>query len=136
MNENARVEPTLLSAAWRFRWLVLIVTALAVALGFVYLEVNPPQILYGSQASMVVQATGGGLDLGASGSDQRFVANQVEILQSGLVAQLASDIATESGANLSAQDLAGDRKEHQGKCKADHGRAVRIRCGERQEQGH
>ncbi len=105
MSDNVRVEPTLLGAAWRFRWLVLIVTALAVALGFVYLAVNPPQVFYVAQSSMVVQATGGGLDLGASGSDQRFVANQVEILQSGLVAQLASDMATESGANLSAQDL-------------------------------
>lgn len=105
MNNTALIEPTLLSAAWRFRWLVLVVSALAVALGFVFLEFFPPKVLYVAQSSMVVQATGGGLDLGASGSDQRFVANQVEILQSGLVAQLASDIAKDSNVDVSAQDL-------------------------------
>jgi capsular exopolysaccharide synthesis family protein len=45
---------------------------------------------------MVVQATAGGLDLGAATSPDRFVANQIEILRSGAVAQLASETAAQS----------------------------------------
>ena len=96
MSDKTNTEPSLFSAAWRYRLLVVGITALAVAFGFVYLEVRPPETVYGAQTSMVVQATGGGLDLGASASADRFVANQVEILKSSAVAQLASELAAQS----------------------------------------
>lgn len=96
MSDRTNIEPSLFSAAWRYRVLVVGITALAVALGFVYLEVSPPETVYGAQTSMVVQATGGGLDLGAAASADRFVANQIEILKSSAVAQVASELAAQS----------------------------------------
>jgi capsular exopolysaccharide synthesis family protein len=96
MSDRSNTDPSLLSAAWRYRFLVVAVTALVVAFAVVYLELFPPQTVYGAQTSMVVQTTGGGLDLGASGSPDRFVANQIEILRSGAVAQLASELAAKS----------------------------------------
>jgi capsular exopolysaccharide synthesis family protein len=96
MNDNISTEPSFFSAAWRYKWLVAGVAALAVALGVVFLEVFPSQPLYTAQTTMVVQATGAGLDVGSGSTPQRFVANQIEILRSGAVAQLASQLAAKS----------------------------------------
>jgi len=91
--ENALTEPTLFSAAWRYKWLVVLTTVVALALGIAYVVLHPSTTNYTSRASLVVQATSSGLDLGTSGNPQRFVANQVEILRSDAVAQLASQLA-------------------------------------------
>ena len=96
MNDNISTEPSLLSAAWRYKWLVAGVSALAVVLGILFLDLFPPQTFYTAQTTMVVQATGAGLDVGAGSTPQRFVANQIEILKSGAVAQLASQLAAKS----------------------------------------
>lgn len=92
---NTLTEPTLFSAAWRYKWVVLVTTLAAVALGLVWAVLHPPTTKYTARASLVIQATGSGLDLGTSGSPQRFVANQVEILRSEAVADLASQKAAE-----------------------------------------
>lgn len=89
-------DPTLFSSAWRYRWLVAALTAVAVALGIAYVTVFPPETLYSAKASMVVQETAGGLDIGSSGNPQRFVSNQVEIINSNSVFQLASDLAEQN----------------------------------------
>lgn len=96
MNDNVSTEPSLFSAAWRYKWLVAGITALAVALGIVFLELFPPQTLYTAQTTMVVQPTGVGLDVGAAVTPQRFVANQIAILRSGAVSQLAIELAAKS----------------------------------------
>src|SRR3990172_5582192 len=96
MNDNVSTEPSLFSAAWRYKWLVAGITALAVALGIVFLELFPPQTLYTAQTTMVVQPTGVGLDVGAAVTPQRFVANQIAILRSGAVSQLAIELAATS----------------------------------------
>lgn len=103
-------ETTLFSAAWRYRWLVVSATVLGLALGLAYARIYPPAVTYTARASLVVQATTTGLDLGTSGNPQRFVANQVEILRSDAVAQLASDIASagEPAIALTAEQLSGD----------------------------
>lgn len=109
MSENTLTEPTLFSAAWRYRWLVVATTVLALALGIVFVTLNPAKTVYTARASMVVQATAGGLDLGTSGSPQRFVANQVEILRSAAVSDLASRIAEQEDPPiaLAPEDIAG-----------------------------
>ena len=93
--DNPVSEPTLLSSAWRFRWLVLGTTALAAALGVLFTTLRPPVVTYTARASFVIQTTAGGLDLGTSGSPQRFVANQVEILRSAAVADRAAELAAQ-----------------------------------------
>ena len=96
MSDTSSAEPSLFRAAWRYRLLVAGITALAVVLVFAYMEVRPPLTVYAAQTSMVVQGTGGGLDLGAATTPDRFLANQIEILRSGAVAQLASELAAQS----------------------------------------
>jgi capsular exopolysaccharide synthesis family protein len=96
MSSSTITDPTLFSAAWRYRWLVAVLTAIAVALGLAFITLFPPKTLYSANASMVVQATAGGLDIGASGNPQRFVANQVEIINSNSVFQLASELAQQN----------------------------------------
>ncbi len=96
MSSNTLTDPTLFSAAWRYRWLVAVLTAVAVALGIAYVTVFPPETLYSAKASMVVQETAGGLDIGSSGNPQRFVSNQVEIINSNSVFQLAGDLAEQN----------------------------------------
>jgi receptor protein-tyrosine kinase len=85
----------LFSAAWRHRWLVIVTTLIALVLGVAYSILRPPKTAYTAKASLVVQTSGGGLDLGSSGSPERFVSNQVEILRSDSVILDASAIASE-----------------------------------------
>jgi len=98
--ENVLTEPTLFSAAWRYKWLVVLTTVVALALGIAYTVLRPTSTTYTARASLVVQATGSGLDLGTSGNPQRFVGNQVEILRSAAVVQLASQIAGQQDSPL------------------------------------
>ena len=95
MNDIVSTEPSFFSAAWRYKWLVAGITALAVALGILFLELFPPQTVYAAQTTMVVQPTGAGLDVGGAVTPQRFVANQIEILRSSAVAQLAVELAAQ-----------------------------------------
>jgi capsular exopolysaccharide synthesis family protein len=106
--ENVLAEPTLFSAAWRYRWLVILTTVVALALGVAYVVLRPTSTLFTARASVVVQATGSGLDLGTSGIPQRFVANQVEILRSAAVVELASQIADQQDPplQLTPEDVA------------------------------
>lgn len=110
MADNILTEPTVLGAAWRHRWLVAVVMVVSVVVGLVIMLVHPSATMYTSRASIVVQATAGGLDLGTSGNPQRFVANQVEILKSSAVSQLASQIAADQDPplELTPSDITDD----------------------------
>lgn len=94
--DNSLSEPTVLSSAWRHRWLVIAITVFAAALGILYVKLWPPEATYAAAASLVVQAGPSGLDLGTSGTPQRFVANQVEILRSQAVTEAAMRLLAEA----------------------------------------
>ncbi len=100
-------EPTLLSSTLRYPWLVLVITLVATALAYGYTVLKPPVVKYAAEASLVVQATSSGLDLGTSGSPSRFIANQVEILQSAAVAERAAELAAAENPSFSlgAEDV-------------------------------
>lgn len=89
-------EQTLFGAAWRYRWIALSIAVFVAGLGYLYSIVRPPSVSYTARAQLVVQAGTSGLDLGTSVSPQRFVSNQVAVLQSGAVAELASSLAAEA----------------------------------------
>lgn len=98
-------EPTVLGAIWRFRWLVLVLVVLGGVLGTVYARLQPAR--YEAVASFVVQDPRASAVFEMAGGQQpdRFVADQVAILESTLLAQRAALMAAESRLPLSADDL-------------------------------
>ena len=104
-NDTPRFEPTMLGAMWRFRWLVLVLLIGGAALGVVYARLQPAR--YSAEASFVVQdpRASSVFETGAGQQPARFVADQVAILESTVVAERAAQSAVEAGVALSADDL-------------------------------
>lgn len=101
-------EPTLLSSAWRYRWLVLVVAAFVVAIGLIYQLVRPAEDVYVAEATLVIQEpllT----DVVASAqlNNAQFFGSQLEILRSPLVASAAAELVTQAGIDTTADDMAG-----------------------------
>jgi Mrp family chromosome partitioning ATPase/capsular polysaccharide biosynthesis protein len=101
-------EPTLLSAAWRHRWLVLVVTALVVALGLIYYFVRPQEEIFEATATAVIQeplataeaATG-------QGSSAQYIGSQLQIMRSPVVSEAATEILVEAGFPVTVDEVAG-----------------------------
>jgi Mrp family chromosome partitioning ATPase len=89
------LEPTLSGAAWRYRWLLLLWVGFAVAGAVSYLLLRP--VTYVATASLVVEdprppSLG---TLRVPQSPERYLADQVAILESPTVAEQAAEIANE-----------------------------------------
>jgi uncharacterized protein involved in exopolysaccharide biosynthesis len=105
VEEISPLEPTVLGAMWRYRWLVLASVAGAAVLSLVFAGTRPTE--YEASASLVVE------DPRASGVFQtlvgvrpeRYVADQVEILRSTVVAQRASELSAEELASEESPSL-------------------------------
>jgi Mrp family chromosome partitioning ATPase/capsular polysaccharide biosynthesis protein len=100
------LEPTALSAAWRYRWLVLFVVIVFAAAGVLLALARPPEFI--ATASLVVQDPRlAGFTEEIRQDPERYVANQVAILTSAAVAQRAAELATEQlpTAGLTARDF-------------------------------
>lgn len=85
-------EQGLSAAAWRYRWLVLGVTALAVALALAINLVQPREARHSASATLVIQEpiTAGTVEQqGISGA---YIRSQLEILRSPIVAEDAREI--------------------------------------------
>jgi len=104
-SEQSPFEPTLLGALWRFRWLMLALVILGGVLGVVYAKAQSTR--YQATASFVVQdpRTSALFDTAAGQQPARFVADQVAILESTVIAERAAQNAQASGMLLSAEDL-------------------------------
>jgi Mrp family chromosome partitioning ATPase len=104
-NESTTFEPTLLGAMWRFRWLMLALVIVGGALAVLYARLQPDR--YEAVASFVVQDPRTSALFETAGGQQpaRFVADQVAILESTVVAERAARNAAEAGVSLSADDL-------------------------------
>ncbi len=88
------IEPTLLRAVWRYRWLVLVTTLLVILAVWVYSNSTAVEE-FQAEASMQVEDPQSSILFTSSPSTRReeYVADQAEILRSGDVAQRAADIA-------------------------------------------
>jgi len=91
------IEPTLLRAVWRYRWLVLVITAVTIAGASLYSSSTAVDE-FQAEASMQVEDPQSSILFTDSPGTRRveYVADQAEILQSGDVAQRASDIAAKT----------------------------------------
>ncbi len=90
-------QPSIIAAMWRYRWLVLLVVAIFIALGVVFQAVVPAG--FQATAEIVVEdpRTSGLFSPSevqrTNSTPQRYVADQVEILRGSQVAEAASEYA-------------------------------------------
>jgi Mrp family chromosome partitioning ATPase/capsular polysaccharide biosynthesis protein len=104
--DTSTTQPGVFSAMWRFRWLVLATVVVFSALAYVYGSSRPPA--YVAEASLVVkdpQATG--VFENATGSPERYVTDQMAILESAVVAERAAELTREKipSADVDTQDI-------------------------------
>ncbi len=92
-DDRPAFEPTVLGAMWRFRWFVLLVVVLTVALAFGYSLSRPER--HEAFAALIIEDPSASalFAQGASQRPERYVANQVAFLQSAEVAERAAEIA-------------------------------------------
>jgi Mrp family chromosome partitioning ATPase/uncharacterized protein involved in exopolysaccharide biosynthesis len=87
-------QPNVLSSMWRYRWLVLASVVGLAALGFLYGINRPPE--YVATATMVVEdPRAASLFEAPSGRPERYVIDQMAILESAAVAERAAALAAE-----------------------------------------
>jgi Mrp family chromosome partitioning ATPase len=86
------VDPTVLSAVWRYRWLVLFLAVAFGGLGWLYASQTAQ---WTAEATLAIQdpRSSNLFDQGSGEAPQRYVERQVAILQSRAVAREAVDIA-------------------------------------------
>lgn len=91
---------------WRHRWLVLVVTALVVALGLIYWFLRPEEDVYEALATALIQEQISTAEAATSqASSGQYVESQLEILRSPVVAESAAEIVSEAGFEVDADQL-------------------------------
>jgi Mrp family chromosome partitioning ATPase/uncharacterized protein involved in exopolysaccharide biosynthesis len=87
-------EPTVLTAVWRYRWLVLFLAIAFAGLGWLYASQTAK---WTAEATLAVQdpRTSNLFDQGVREEPERYVEGQIAILKSRAVARRAVDIASE-----------------------------------------
>lgn len=105
LNDSA---PTLLVAAWRYRWLVLIVTGFVLAVGLLVQLLRPQIDIFEAEATVVVQEPATTDELGGrQNTSVQFIRAQVEIMNSLVVAEEASEMLRNDGIDLPAGEVLG-----------------------------
>lgn len=95
------IEPTVAYSAWRYKFLVLAIIGMFVAAALIAHLILVPQDIYQATATVIVQDPAqSGFEFGAGGGADRFVANQIEMLRSGAVAQRAADFLEQDNPTL------------------------------------
>lgn len=99
-------EPTLFSAAWRHRWLVVVITALFLTVGVLFVLLRPDDQVFTADATLLLSEPVS-TDEAAVGqnSSAAFVGSQLEIMRSSVVAEEAAVIAEESGLEVTGDDV-------------------------------
>jgi Mrp family chromosome partitioning ATPase/uncharacterized protein involved in exopolysaccharide biosynthesis len=101
-------EQGLFAAAWRYRWLVLGVMALAVGLGLVVNLVRPQEPRHSASATIVIQERITAETVEFQGLNIAYIRSQLEILSSPIVAERAREIVDELDPQLLSEDLTPD----------------------------
>ena len=92
MNDISPLDPTIPGAVWRYKWLVLAVVLAAAALGGAYATFSDP--VFTAKAELVVEDPGAisVFEPTSTAKTERYVADQVEILDSPTVEARAESI--------------------------------------------
>jgi len=99
-------EPTVLGAAWKYRWLVLFLALAFALVGYLYASSSPA---YTAEATLAVQdpRTSNLFDDVLPDTPERYVESQVAIMSSRVVAKRASELlaAQNPAINVSVDDI-------------------------------
>ena len=92
MNDISPLDPTIPGAVWRYKWLVLFIVLVGAALGVAWATFTPP--VFTATAELVVEDPGAisVFDSTSSARSERYTADQVEILDTPVVADSAEEI--------------------------------------------
>src|SRR5687767_9288778 len=96
-----------MSSAWRHRWLVLQTVGVVFLLALAFQLVGSDEVTYEASTNVVIQEPMTSTDAtGASVIDnEQYIASQLEILRSPLVAEAASEIVNAAGHEVTVDDL-------------------------------
>jgi len=97
-------EPGLFAAAWRRRWLVLGIIAVAVGLALAFNFVRPQEPRHSASATIVIQEQITADTVEFQGLNFAYISSQLEILSSPLVAERAREIVIELDPQLLAPE--------------------------------
>lgn len=101
-------EPSLVVAAWRYRWLVVTVVAIAVASGLILHLLRPSEPSFQAQATLLIQEPVVTNEVVAlQTASEQFVAAQVEIIRSNLVMIEAAAIIAGDGPSMDLDAIGG-----------------------------
>jgi Mrp family chromosome partitioning ATPase len=92
----AQFQPSILSAAWRYRWIVLAAVVLALAVGLY--QSSTQTITYAATAQLVINPATTVVSEERAVSPDRYISVQVVVLRSPKVAEQAVEIATAEAA--------------------------------------
>jgi Mrp family chromosome partitioning ATPase len=100
-------EPALMSSAWRHRWLVLQTVGVVFLLVLAFQLVGSDEVTYEASTNVVIQEPMTSTDATGAGviDNEQYIASQLEILRSPLVAEAASVIVNEAGHEVTVDDL-------------------------------
>lgn len=101
--ESTTLEPTVTGALRRYWWIVLVGGVLGAVAGYFVAESATTE--YTASASLIVEDPRVASLTGTSPSPERYVSDQVAILESTLVAEQASRLAAADGVELSPDDI-------------------------------
>jgi Mrp family chromosome partitioning ATPase len=102
-DESTTLEPTVAGAMRRYWWLVLVGGVLGGVLGLALAESTTTE--YTAAAVLIVEDPRLASLSGTAPTPERYVADQVAIIESTLVAEEASQVAAAAGTDLSSDDL-------------------------------
>ncbi|MCP3975323.1 MAG: AAA family ATPase [bacterium] len=100
MNDDIILEPTLLRAVWRYRWLVLLIAIVATAGAYFYADATATEE-FSAEASVIAEDPLSSIIFESSTVRRAdYLADQVEFMRSGDVAEEAVRLALESDPNF------------------------------------
>ena len=102
-DEFTTLEPTVADAVRRYWWLMLVGAVLGGVVGFALAESTTTE--YTATAALIVEDPRLASLSGTAPIPERYVADQVAIIESTLVAEEASQVAAAAGSDLSPDDL-------------------------------
>lgn len=103
MNE---AQPSVLSAAWRHRWLVLVIAAFVVAIALIIDLLGPDVEVYEASSAVVIQEPAASVEVAVQGSSLQFIRSQLEIMGSPVVSEEAAAIVNEGGGEVTSDEVA------------------------------
>ncbi|CAN5763363.1 hypothetical protein BH23ACT5_BH23ACT5_14800 [soil metagenome] len=99
-------EQGLLSAGWRYRWLVLVVTALVISIFLVFQLLRPQETQFAASSTVVIQEPISSEAIaGQQSASAGFVRSQLEIMRSPVVSEAAALIVQDLGIAVGADEL-------------------------------